>query len=246
MDMAQRVVDYVARGESGGRYWAQNRNDDKQGLSFGFLQWAQRPGSLGILLKKMRARDTATFDRIFGGSNTAKALIATTTETDELDRLAPVSGALLWEEPWTSAFHEAGHHPAFQEAQRELAMTGHIYKTSLQVVELLGVRTERAHVLAYDRSNHGPVLANKVANALVDAYNRSQWPTDPRQILADYALSYASVFWSRHKPDSGDWRKVGDAWHKFTGSADLYAIVVKRTAEILTDGSLSDEPVVLV
>ena len=47
MDLASKVIDYVSRGESGGKYTAQNRNADGAGLSFGILQWTQRSGSLG-------------------------------------------------------------------------------------------------------------------------------------------------------------------------------------------------------
>ena len=39
MDIAARVIDYVANGESKGKFWAQNRNTDGQGLSYGLIQW---------------------------------------------------------------------------------------------------------------------------------------------------------------------------------------------------------------
>lgn len=243
MDMASRVIDYVARGESGGKYTAQNRNTDNQGLSFGMLQWAQKPGSLGILLKKMYQRDATAFVRIFGVD--AAALVAVTTAKTEAERLAPVGGAVLWSEPWTARFTGAGKYAPFQQVQRDLAMTGYIWQTSLKVVELLGVRTERAYVLAYDRCNHAPAVAMSVATAQVEAYNARGWPTDGWTILTEYAARWANRYVSATKPSKGDWRLVGGSYHKFTGSSDLYAIIVRRTAEILADGTLSDTPIVL-
>ena len=243
MDMASRVVDYVARGESGGKYSAQNRNTDGQGLSYGLLQWAQRPGSLGILLAKMQKRDSAAFARIFGGS--AGALVKATNAGTAEERLAPVGGVVLWAEPWTARFAGAGKYAPFQEVQRELAKTGFIFQTSLRVVELLGVRTERAYVLAYDRSNHAPSIAKSLAEEQVEAYNGGGWPVEGRTILTEYAARWANRYLSRAKPSKGDWRLVGGSYHRFTGSADLYEIVVRRTAEILGDPTLSDAPIVL-
>ena len=65
-ELAQFVVEYVAIGESRGRFSAQNRNTDNAGLSFGILQWTQAGGGLGQLLQKMYAADKTAFVDIFG------------------------------------------------------------------------------------------------------------------------------------------------------------------------------------
>ncbi|MBK9369944.1 MAG: hypothetical protein IPN01_27210 [Deltaproteobacteria bacterium] len=61
-----RIIHRVAVVESGGSYAAQNRNSDGAGLAFGLLQWTQRSGSLGALLRTMSKADPTRFSQVFG------------------------------------------------------------------------------------------------------------------------------------------------------------------------------------
>lgn len=248
MDLASRVIDYVARGESGGAYWAQNRNSDGQGLSFGLIQWTQKSGSLGRLLRAMRAVDAAAFDRIFAPD--AGTLLAVTTSNSETVRLS----LPLWQEPWTARFKAAGQHRPFQEVQAYAARTGAGWKAALEIAGIFGVQTERALVLFFDRANHqGHNGAPKVARDLKAELLAQGLNTVPyMDLLRAYAVRCSASYHRHSVPnsfvtDSGKvWKQVGSEWHLFAGSADLYTIIVRRTGAILSDPSLSDVALELI
>ena len=242
MDIAARVIDYVANGESKGKFWAQNRNTDGQGLSYGLLQWTQRSGALGKLLASMNAADPAAFARTFGPD--AALLLKTTSSPTEAVRMS----LPLWSEPWTGRFTAAGHVRGFQLVQAEAAATGASWQATLAIAQIFGVWTERALVLFFDRANHhGGHGAKKLANALKAELTssgpvRAAYP----ELLARYASACAAPYRRTTAPaelttSSGKtWRKVGPEWHLYAGSADLYAIIVRRTGAILSDPALSD------
>lgn len=241
-DIAARVVAYVAHGESAGKFWAQNRNTDGQGLSFGLLQWSQRSGSLGQLVRGMFEADPDEFDAVFNVDS--QAMIAHLTSQDEADRmLLP-----LWQEPWTARFRRAGQVATFQEVQARMALTGASWKGALGIADLFGAHTERALVLFYDRANHhGAAGARKYAERLYDELTaQGDVEIDVPELLAAYARACAAPHRRSTAPaerttSSGKtWRQVGDEWHLFAGNADLYAIIVRRTGEILNDPALRD------
>ncbi|MEO7084521.1 MAG: peptidoglycan-binding domain-containing protein, partial [Gemmatimonadaceae bacterium] len=64
-----RLVALTARFEAGGKFTARNRNTDRAGLSFGLLQWAQKPGRLSGLLRAFQRADAAKFQTIFAGGD---------------------------------------------------------------------------------------------------------------------------------------------------------------------------------
>src|SRR5262245_13675361 len=72
-----RLVSLTSQFEGAGRFTALNRNTDRAGLSFGLIQWAQKPGRLNELLRAFQQRQPQIFVRIFGGGDMglAQALI---------------------------------------------------------------------------------------------------------------------------------------------------------------------------
>ena len=54
--------------EHEGNYWSVQANLDGNGVSYGILQWTQKSGSLGRLLRQMAAADPLAFGRFFGAS----------------------------------------------------------------------------------------------------------------------------------------------------------------------------------
>ena len=242
MDIAARVIDYVASGESKGKFWAQNRNTDGQGLSYGLLQWTQRSGSLGKLLASMNAADPAAFARTFGPD--AALLLKTTSSPTEAVRMS----LPLWSEPWTGRFTAAGHVRAFQLVQADAAATGASWQAALEIAKTLNTWTERALVLFFDRANHhGGYGARKLANGLkAELTSAGPVRVSYADLLARYARTCAAPYRRATAPEqlttsSGKtWKKVGAEWHLFAGKADLYAIIVRRTGEILADPGLTD------
>ncbi len=242
MDIAARVIDYVANGESKGKFWAQNRNTDGQGLSYGLIQWTQKSGALGKLLGQMNAADPVAFARTFGPD--AALLLKTTSSPTEAVRLS----LPLWSEPWTSRFTAAGHVRAFQLVQADAAATGASWQAALEIAKTLNTWTERALVLFFDRANHhGGYGARKLANALKAELTSTGPVRIPyADLLARYARTCAAPYRRTTAPaetttSSGKtWKKVGAEWHLYAGQADLYAIIVRRTGEILSDPALTD------
>lgn len=68
-----KVLSLVAQMEGAGRFAALNANTDRAGLSFGIIQWAQKPGRLGEILAAFRSESPAKFIDIFGGGDAAQA-----------------------------------------------------------------------------------------------------------------------------------------------------------------------------
>ena len=236
----RRVITFISATE--GRADSLNRNLDGAGLSYGILQWNQRVGNLGILLRALHQADPEAFVRFFGPS--WSALLESTARGG----LEPVEGVSLWEEPWVSRFVAAGRHPPFVAAQWRLAEQGEHFQGALDVALILGVRTERAIALFFDRSvQQGPGAARQMAEQL----RAVGLPRGYSEILHAYAALAASRFRRTTPPQSLQfstkaphilWKSVGHEWHAVAGRWDLYLDIVKRTRRVLTATELSDEP----
>lgn len=128
------------------------------GLTFGGFPFVQESGTLGQLLVLMRERDRATFDSLFPEADT---LIAVTTAADGArawqsadgwsQRLRPVGGQRLWQEPWLARFRRAGQHPPFQAAQNELAASLYVQPV-VPVCAQIGLDSEQGLAMAIDRA----------------------------------------------------------------------------------------------
>jgi hypothetical protein len=233
------VITFVSASE--GRADSLNRNLDGAGLSYGILQWNQRAGSLGVLLRAMYTADPATFAQIFGSSWPA---LLEATGRGGLER---VEGVALWEEPWASRFVAAGRHASFVAVQWQLAEQGEHFQGALDAARILGVRTERALALFFDRSvQQGPGMARQLAEVL-----RGRALGYP-EVLRAYGELAASRFRRTTPPESLQyspkaphiqWKRVGSEWHAVAGRWDLYLDVVRRTSRVLGARELSDLPV---
>lgn len=109
--------------EGGGRFTAANWNTDRCGLSFGLIQWAQKPGRLHELLLAMDTAHPDLFTQILGGGDPglARALLLHTAKAS--GGVDPRTGVTidprfdLVAEPWRSRFLAAGREPIFQKQQ---------------------------------------------------------------------------------------------------------------------------------
>ncbi len=245
MDWVARVIARVSQHE--GSYDSLNRNTDGAGLSFGILQWAQKPGSLGTLLAAMQHADPAAFARIFGPA--WKQLIATT----KAGSLAAVDGEVLWKRPWTSRFIEAGRYEVFRAVQRRMAQQGSHFRGAVDAARILGVATERSMSLFFDTSvQQGPGAATDVARKVKQWWTREGPASVPYlQVLTAYAQMAADRCRRTTPPTSAPssshlrWEKVGDEWHLFAGTFDLHKHIWRRRIGIVNDRALSDDPVPL-
>lgn len=241
----KRVVQVVVAAESGSNYGAQNRNTDGAGLSYGLIQWTQKHGNLGLLLRRLHQTDAAAFEQIFGPD--WQSLLTVTNARSTSSRLGPVGGVVLWQEPWTGRFTAASKHPPFQTAQWTHLFEGDHWQGAVKVARLLGVHTERSYALFFDRSVHqGPAAARQIAEATRDRLTRN----GAVRVSADLVLrTYAQIAAARLQRVDGpgssgewQWNAKTKRWHRFAGPYDLFAITAKRTAHILTTHRLSDRP----
>jgi hypothetical protein len=254
-----------------GTFWSVQRNLDGNGVSYGILQWTQKSGSLGRLLRAMADADAAAFARIFGASWQKVLEVTARGSFDAVD------GVVLWAEPWASRFAEAGRWPAFQSVQVRVASSSEYMTGAVRIAELLGVRTERAMVMYYNRTVHqgvggatGP--AERLAAWYVD--DPSRRPANPNDVLAQYAWSCAGKFRRTTAPASRNFTASGNiwwqpvtretsavapgayavrsvpvsgVWHAVTGPAakpwSLYDLIMKRSSDILLDPTLRDADV---
>jgi hypothetical protein len=257
--------------EHEGNFWSVQANLDGNGVSYGILQWTQKSGSLGRLLREMAATDPAAFVRFFGAS-WARVLDVTGRAS-----LEAVDGVSLWAEPWVSRFATAGRWPAFQQVQARVAAESEYMAGAVEIAGLLGVATERAMVLYYNRTVHqGATGALGPAKRLVAWYAEDprRRPTVPNDVVAQYAWTCASKFRRTSAPerrnynDDGniwwspvatEWSELGlgayavrrvsvsGVWHAVTGPPSkpwsLYDLITKRSSGILTDPLLRDAPV---
>ncbi len=254
-----------------GNFWSVQENKDGNGVSYGILQWTQKSGSLGGLLRAMADADPSEFARIFGPS-WRKVLDVTARASME-----PVDGVALWAGDWVGRFAKAGRLPIFQEVQTRVAIASDYMSGAIEIARLLGVRSERAMTMYYNRTVH-----QGASGALGPAKRLAAWyaedptrrPAEPKDVLAQYAWTCASKFrrttpparrnynddgniwWS---PVATEWSELGignhrvrrvavsGVWHALTGPPSkpwsLYDLITKRSSDILTDPTLRDAPV---
>lgn len=123
-----RILCLVAQMEGLGKFAALNRNTDRAGLSFGLIQWAQRPGRLAEILLAMSQADRAVFVEIFGAGDrtVADSLIAHCRKLS--GGVDPATGNTtsaafdLIADPWLSRFRQAALALKFQQAQVQSAL----------------------------------------------------------------------------------------------------------------------------
>ncbi len=118
------------------------------GLAFGLVLFTQESGRLGRVLELMRKRDPQTFASIVGPND--QELIAVTNAATPSQRLQPVGGEPLWSDGWAARFKQLGAIEAFQAAQNEEAIEGQ-FRPMLALAASLGLNTDRALALSYDR-----------------------------------------------------------------------------------------------
>jgi peptidoglycan hydrolase-like protein with peptidoglycan-binding domain len=156
-----RLVSLTAQFEAAGCFTAMNKNTDKAGLSFGLIQWAQKPLRLAELLKAFFAADAAKFVEIFaaGDAALAKDLIAHTSKTRGGTN---ATGATvdprfdLVAEPWLTRFLTAGRDRRFQRVQIDEAVAA--FRASSDRIRGFApvVQSERAFAFLLDLANqHG-------------------------------------------------------------------------------------------
>jgi hypothetical protein len=142
--------------EGGGRFAAINANTDHAGLSFGIIQWAQKPGRLTEILKSFQAADADAFTQTFGGGDTevAAGLLAHTAKphggVDPNTDITTDAAFDLTDDTWKGRFGAAALLPQYQKAQVTTALGD--FRSSLAKIQSYGpeFQTERAVAFMLD------------------------------------------------------------------------------------------------
>jgi peptidoglycan hydrolase-like protein with peptidoglycan-binding domain len=170
-----RVATITMQYEGGGKFSAVNRNTDKAGLSFGLIQWAQKPGRLNELLRAFRQAAPANFVQVFGAGDTALAdgLIAHTARprggTNNLGQSTNPRYDLV-SATWIERFTAAALDPALQRAQVTCAMDA--FNRSLAAIRAYApaLKSEREVAFMLDLANqHGDGGARDIFRTVAPA-----------------------------------------------------------------------------
>ncbi len=163
-----RLVSLTSQFEGAGRFAAINRNTDHAGLSFGLIQWAQKPGRLHELLLAFRARQPALFVDVFGGGDRAVA-------DGLIEHTAKPSGGVdangnttdprfdLVGDVWVQRFTDAGRRKELQRVQIDVASAD--FGKSLAKLHAFApaIRSERGIAFMLDLANqHGDAGAQDI------------------------------------------------------------------------------------
>lgn len=154
-----KIVSVVSQMEGAGKFGALNLNTDRAGLSFGLIQWAQKPGRLAEILTAFSKASPGDFARIFGLGDAALAA-RLVTHTQKLNGgVDPATGLSidasfdLISEPWASRFRYAALFKPFQKMQVATALDD--FARSLRIIQSYAAEltTERATGFMLDVAN---------------------------------------------------------------------------------------------
>lgn len=167
-----RVMTITMIFEGGGKFTALNLNTDRAGLSYGLIQWAQKPGRLKELLAAFRDDAPEAFVRIFGEGNAALAdgLVRHTGKPNggvRDDGVTTDAAFDLIREPWVGRFRRAGLDRALQRVQVTTAVEA--FEASLKMMKGFApeIRTERGVAFMLDVANQfGDGGAKQIVNAV--------------------------------------------------------------------------------
>jgi hypothetical protein len=154
-----KILSVVAQMEGAGKFGALNLNIDKAGLSFGLIQWAQKPGRLTEILNAFFAASAADFVRIFGEGDAEVASGLINYAQKPSGGVDPASGQTtdgefdLVHEPWVGRFLTAALWVPFQQVQVQTALGD--FRSSLAQIEQYApqLNSERAVGFMLDLAN---------------------------------------------------------------------------------------------
>jgi peptidoglycan hydrolase-like protein with peptidoglycan-binding domain len=138
--------------ETGGRLGTLNLNTDQCGVSFGILQWSQKPGQLHVILQACCTREPAEWEHIIGGTgildHTAKRNGGVDVRGQSVDPKFE-----LTEDPWKNKLEALGASPAMQRVQVGLASD--VYSNELKQARGYAreIQSERGFAFLLDLAN---------------------------------------------------------------------------------------------
>ncbi|MCB9638585.1 MAG: chitosanase [Myxococcales bacterium] len=188
-----RLIDYTARNEGGGRYDTWNPNDNGHGVSFGLIQFNQKSGSLPTLMNRMSQANPERFNQIFG------------PYADNMRNPEWVRNANLNDPDIKARMLQAGREPEFQKVQRDLAREGYFEPTN-RLAEQYGITSERGRAMLFDTAVQYGLGSASRNNGLTGMLQRARQQVGPNaserellSALADQADTHGYDANRRHR-----------------------------------------------
>jgi peptidoglycan hydrolase-like protein with peptidoglycan-binding domain len=218
-----KILSVVAQMEGAGQFTAMNKNLDHAGLSFGLIQWAQKPGRLTEILNAFFAASAADFVRILGGGDAgvASGLIAHTQQPGGgIDRISGETTDPAFDlvnDPWVSRFSAAALWVPFQQVQVQTALND--FRSSFSQIEQYApqLNSERAVGFMLD-------LANQFGNGGAHSIYQASWHDGMAIGDALQAMANESV------------QRIQDPWKAATQARRQHYL----TTAFLSDDAFSD------
>jgi hypothetical protein len=164
------LVAFTALFESDGAFDKRNRNSDCQGLSFGVIQWAQKPGRLHELLAAFDSGAPDVFRPLAGGAAAAAGLLAHTAKRhgggDPSTGLTTDPAFDLTATPWRERFAGMALAPELQKIQVSCAVSA--FRSAIDALrpQTPLLRSQRGVAFLADLANqHGAAGAADIYGA---------------------------------------------------------------------------------
>jgi peptidoglycan hydrolase-like protein with peptidoglycan-binding domain len=156
--------------EANAKFALLNLNTDRAGLSFGVIQWAQKPGRLKEVLDAFHDADPARFAECFGGLVASRMLMHVAKENGGVDKNTGKTidpDFNLVEAPWAGRFVNCGLDPFFQRIQVTLATIDAQSAFDAMKNHVPLIASERGIGFLLDTANqHGPNGALSIYGAV--------------------------------------------------------------------------------
>jgi peptidoglycan hydrolase-like protein with peptidoglycan-binding domain len=167
-----RLLTLTSQFEGAGRFAAINANTDKAGLSFGLIQWAQRPGRLAELLHGFREDAPKRYAEIFGEGDKVlgdRLIAHVFKKQGGIDKEGRTTDRHfdLTSPRWLDRFAAAALDPALQRIQVRCAIRA--FDRSLRAIRKYAplVKSERGFAFMLDVANqHGDAGAESIVRIM--------------------------------------------------------------------------------
>jgi peptidoglycan hydrolase-like protein with peptidoglycan-binding domain len=198
-DGMAKILSVTAQMEGAGKFAAMNLNTDKAGMSFGLIQWAQKPGRLTEILKAFRSASANDFANIFGEGDASLADGMTAHTEVPNGGIDPATGQTtdvaydLIHDPWVSRFRQAALFKPFQQVQVRTALDD--FGSSLNLLQRYApqLNTERAIGFTLDLANQfGDGGARRIFQAV---WKDGMSISDALQAMADESVERIQDPW---------------------------------------------------
>ncbi len=174
--------------ETGGAFQTLNLNTDACGVSFGILQWAQKPGQLHRILQGCHHRDPVEWSRIMP-DDTVLAFTAKPNGGVNTKGLALDPAFELTKGPWKSRLQALGASRIMQRVQLDLASETYSAELARERTYVLPTTSERGFAFLLDLVNQfGP---GRVEQHYKDAAKTAASEADILQTLENVFVAIA-------------------------------------------------------